>query len=275
MATALAQRLRRLEAIRHVAEQLLDRPQLGRDMFERGAAGADRRDQAAGMDGDAVRSPLRLCARSGRSRRLSHVRFAKRTVWSLAEAREALERLIGRRPIGRGSISILIAYMVDPSHARDRVRVELCGDARTGARGRRSRCISMQPFAPLYVRKRSGDRRRLPDRGRAEPAHNGTHEETVMQCRDVAKMLVIVEQGTEQPEPESAPEELRILEALLFAADEPLDEKALAGRLPAGRRRARGCCAQLQAGIRIARGQSRAGRRQMDVPHRRAISPGC
>ena len=29
-------------------------------------------------------------------------------------------------------------------------------------------------------------------------------------------------------------EELRILEALLFAADEPLDEKALAGRLPAG-----------------------------------------
>jgi len=29
-------------------------------------------------------------------------------------------------------------------------------------------------------------------------------------------------------------EELRILEALLFAADEPLDEKTLAGRLPAG-----------------------------------------
>ena len=29
-------------------------------------------------------------------------------------------------------------------------------------------------------------------------------------------------------------EELRILEALLFAADEPLDEKTLAKRLPAG-----------------------------------------
>ena len=34
--------------------------------------------------------------------------------------------------------------------------------------------------------------------------------------------------------PEERAEELRILEALLFAADEPLDEKALAGRLPAG-----------------------------------------
>ena len=36
MATALAQRLRRLEAIRHVAEQLLNRPQLGREVFARG-----------------------------------------------------------------------------------------------------------------------------------------------------------------------------------------------------------------------------------------------
>ena len=36
MANALAQRLRRLEAIRQVAEQLLNRPQLGRDVFARG-----------------------------------------------------------------------------------------------------------------------------------------------------------------------------------------------------------------------------------------------
>src|SRR6202050_4083014 len=36
MATALAQRLRRLEAIRQVAEQLLNRPQLGREVFARG-----------------------------------------------------------------------------------------------------------------------------------------------------------------------------------------------------------------------------------------------
>src|SRR5580698_9765500 len=36
MANALAQRLRRLEGIRHVADQLLNRPQLGRDIFARG-----------------------------------------------------------------------------------------------------------------------------------------------------------------------------------------------------------------------------------------------
>src|SRR6201991_1707932 len=36
MATALAYRLRRLEAFRKAAEQLLERPQLGRDIHDRG-----------------------------------------------------------------------------------------------------------------------------------------------------------------------------------------------------------------------------------------------
>ena len=48
---------------------------------------------------------------------------------------------------------------------------------------------------------------------------------------NVAEMRVIV--GDRDREEERA-EELRILEALLFAAEEPLDEKALAARMPAG-----------------------------------------
>jgi segregation and condensation protein B len=46
---------------------------------------------------------------------------------------------------------------------------------------------------------------------------------------NVAEMRVVVD-NTEAVE---RAEELRILEAVLFAADEPLDEKALTGRLPA------------------------------------------
>ncbi len=49
---------------------------------------------------------------------------------------------------------------------------------------------------------------------------------------NVANIRVIV--GGNKMEEEERAEELRILEALLFAADEPLDEKALAARLPAG-----------------------------------------
>jgi segregation and condensation protein B len=57
----------------------------------------------------------------------------------------------------------------------------------------------------------------------------------------VAEMRVIV---GEREQAERA-EELRILEALLFAAEEPLDEKTLAARLPTGID-LRGLLAQLQ-----------------------------
>ncbi len=50
---------------------------------------------------------------------------------------------------------------------------------------------------------------------------------------NVAEMRVIVG-DREQTEREERAEELRILEALLFAAEEPLDEKTLSARLPAG-----------------------------------------
>jgi segregation and condensation protein B len=50
---------------------------------------------------------------------------------------------------------------------------------------------------------------------------------------NVAEMRVIVGDREETERVERA-EELRILEALLFAAEEPLDEKTLAARLPAG-----------------------------------------
>ena len=57
---------------------------------------------------------------------------------------------------------------------------------------------------------------------------------------NVAEMRVIIgdveddESEVVAREPQPRPDELRILEALLFAAEEPLDEKALAARLPAG-----------------------------------------
>ena len=38
----------------------------------------------------------------------------------------------------------------------------------------------------------------------------------------------------DEPDAQTRPEELRLLEALLFAAGEPLDEKALADRMPSG-----------------------------------------
>jgi segregation and condensation protein B len=64
-----------------------------------------------------------------------------------------------------------------------------------------------------------------------------THKETEL-MPSVAKKLVIVQNNdaaAEPPAPQTArPEELRLLEALLFAAGQPLDEAALVRRLPDG-----------------------------------------
>src|SRR5215472_13358434 len=94
MANALALRLRRLEGIRQVAEQLLNRPQLGRDVFQRGAP-----EPIAEIKRPAWSATLYDLLSAYATRRQiqarAYVRMPKRTVWSLAEAREVLERLIG------------------------------------------------------------------------------------------------------------------------------------------------------------------------------------
>jgi segregation and condensation protein B len=64
-----------------------------------------------------------------------------------------------------------------------------------------------------------------------------THKETGS-MPSVANKLVIVQNEGPAPEagapPQTRPEELRLLEALLFAAGEPLDEATLARQLPDG-----------------------------------------
>jgi segregation and condensation protein B len=64
-----------------------------------------------------------------------------------------------------------------------------------------------------------------------------THKEK-KSMPSVAKKLVVVQNNEPAPEavpqPAARPEELRLLEALLFAAGEPLDEPTLARRLPSG-----------------------------------------
>ena len=94
MAGALAERLRKLEAIRLAAQMLMARPQLGRDIFTRGEPEdivlIDKPQWQA-----TLHDLLTAYARQRQKQALSLVTIEKRFVWSLAEAREALERLMG------------------------------------------------------------------------------------------------------------------------------------------------------------------------------------
>jgi len=152
MATALAQRLRRLEAIRQVAEQLLNRPQLGREVFARGApepiAEIKRPEWTA-----TLYDLLSAYAVQRQKQARAYVRVAKRTVWSLADAREALERLIGGAADWCALDEYLIAYMVEPALAAT-VRASSFAAALELVREGRIQVHQRAAFAPLYVRKR-------------------------------------------------------------------------------------------------------------------------
>jgi len=152
MATALALRLRRLEAIRNAADALIGRPQLHRDVFGRGApepiADIKRPEWTA-----TLYDLLTAYAQQRQRSALAHVRFAPRTVWSLAEAREALERLIGGAADWSRLDQYLLAYMVEPSLKATVLASSFAATLELVREGR----LEMHQhaaFAPLYVRKR-------------------------------------------------------------------------------------------------------------------------
>jgi segregation and condensation protein A len=152
LATALAQRLRRLEAIRQVAEQLMGRPQLGREVFARGLpqpiAEIKKPEWSASLY-----DLLSAYAGQRQKQARAFVRMPKRNVWSLAEAREAVERLIGMATDWCALDEYLIAYMVEPSQEAT-VRASSFAATLELVREGRVELNQEKAFAPIYLRKR-------------------------------------------------------------------------------------------------------------------------
>jgi segregation and condensation protein A len=152
MAAALAFRLQRLEAIRAAAETLVNRPRLGRDMFQRG--------QPEGID--VVRSPqwqaslydlLSAYARQRQKRALAKVSFKPRYVWTLAEAREAMERLVGQALDWTVLDSYLVAFCTSPERRRT-VRASALSVSLEMVREGAITLRQDQAFAPLWIKKK-------------------------------------------------------------------------------------------------------------------------
>jgi segregation and condensation protein A len=173
MAIALAMRLKRLEAIRDVAERLFGRPQLDRDVFVRGQpepiAHIKRPQWSA-----TLYDLLSAYAQQRQKSALAHVRLAKRTVWSLAEAREALERLIGQSTDWTRLDQYLISYVVEPSLAPTVFASSFASSLELVREGLME-LHQQSPFAPLYVRKRrpAADEVADPDGVAAPPEGQG------------------------------------------------------------------------------------------------------
>jgi segregation and condensation protein A len=152
MATALANRLRRLEAIREAANRLMNRPQLQRDVFARGdpESIAEVRHQKYTST---LFDLLTAYAVQRQQRVLTSVHLAKRTVWSLAEARASLERLVGIAEDWSCLDEYLMRYVADPSQ-RATVFASSFAAALELVREGDMELNQKEAFAPLYFRRR-------------------------------------------------------------------------------------------------------------------------
>lgn len=151
LAAALAARLRRLEAIRAAAEKLVNRPRLGRDMFLRGAPegiSVHRTSQYSASLFDL----LNAYARQRQTKALSHVTVRQRLVWSMPEARAALERLAGLAVHWTALDHFLIEYCVRPE-LRKTVRASSFSASLEMVREGVIDVRQDKPFAPLWVRR--------------------------------------------------------------------------------------------------------------------------
>jgi segregation and condensation protein A len=170
MANALASRLRRLEAIRQAAEQLMGRPQLGRDIFARGMPEPIAEIKTPEWTAT-LYDLLSAYASRRQTKARSFVRLPKRTVWSLAEAREALERLIGQSFDWSPLDQYLISYLVEPSMiptvlaSSFAAMLELVREGRLEAH-------QQGAFTPLYLRKKQSTSGEAPTSGPLQESGN-------------------------------------------------------------------------------------------------------
>ena len=153
LANALALRLQRLEAIRLAAKRLLERPQLGRDVFQRGAPEPIheiKRPQWSATLYDL----LTAYARERQKQALARVRLVTRKVWSLADARAILERLVEVATEWTAIDQYLIEYVVEPSMRASALASSLAASLEMAREGQLE-LHQDAAFAPLYMRRRS------------------------------------------------------------------------------------------------------------------------
>lgn len=152
LAALLAFRLKRLHAMREVSAQLMTRKRLGRDVFGRGDPEPLRITRQSVYDAN-VYDLLKAYSQQRARTAVRSMQLTPRTVWSLKEAREELERLLGIN-IDWAPLDALIAeFLVEPELRKTALASSFTATlemTREGALEIRQ----AKSFAPLFVRRR-------------------------------------------------------------------------------------------------------------------------
>jgi segregation and condensation protein A len=156
LAARLAFRLMRLEAMRNAAGQLVTRKRLGRDVFARGSPEGVRTIRTRKYT--AMIFDLLKAYAEQRKRTVKRVHVVpRRTVWSIKEARQRLESLLGEGVGEWVQLDLFLQrYGAMPDIART-ARASSFGATLEMARDGMVELSQAEPFAPIYMRRRGGD----------------------------------------------------------------------------------------------------------------------
>ncbi len=157
MAATLAHRLKRLEAMRDAAAKIVNRNRLGRDTFQRGAP-----EHIADETGSAYLATLYelldAYANLRQRQAVTEVTIEKRLVWSLTDARELLQRMIGELGEWTALDRYLLRYLTRPEEMRTAIASTFAASLELVREGRLD-LRQEEAFSPILMRRGSG---RLP-----------------------------------------------------------------------------------------------------------------
>jgi len=153
LAALLAFRLQRLHAMRDAAAQLMTRKRLGRDVFARGMPEPIRVTRSNQFEAN-VYDLLKAYSQQRQRTAITSWKLPPRTVWSIKEAREELERLLGVTVDWAPLDRLLVEFLHEPELRRTALASSFTATlelTREGALELRQ----AKSFAPLLVRRRT------------------------------------------------------------------------------------------------------------------------
>ena len=155
LAARLAFRLQRLEAMRQAAAQLMTRKRLGFDIFPRGMPEGVRTIREREYTAE-IYDLLKAYADQRKRTTVKRVHIVKmRTVWSVKEARTRLEKLVGD---SSGDWVQLDMFLEQYMPSRELMKTTVAASFGATLDMAREGLVELQqaePFAPIYMRKRS------------------------------------------------------------------------------------------------------------------------
>ena len=150
LASVLQFRLKRLEAMRDAAGTLVNRDRLGRDVFARGMPETVLVEKTSLYSGS-LYDLLTAYASQRQRQAVSHVQIAKRTVWSLKEARVLLVRMVGELQDWVALDAFLLDYIARPEDRASAIASSFAASLELVREGK-MQLRQNAAFEPIFVR---------------------------------------------------------------------------------------------------------------------------